>query len=1464
MKRASLDITRANCRRFSHQLKTGLISVLLLFRFGSAYAAEFTGTHKVLGVRVLFADASDAPSESSINSLLQGAKDKFARFSYDKLTLNPEVATVTLNNNRSTYDNDEMKNAAETKLTNAGYKLGDYEIIGFYPGGGSFGSHATVGGHQFVSSSNGGSTLHEMGHNFAFKHQSVWLQSSGDPGPLAHGSFTETDPFHFMCGSSSITPSGVDPEPYEKWQRDWITGRYKVDSNGSYTYRIYTFDQQYTDSANDKRAIEVGRGGGKDGSVWCGYRSTLLENNNHLNQGLVIYWQPGGASTSALIDAHPWSGYGPYGTSNHALQPGETWSDPPSEIHITNLGNGGTDPNKYMDVQVNRGAFSNNQAPAPTWDAPDTWTTGTPLTITVTGNDPDSDEVVCMWETSNRSRPHNTSATNLTVTFSNDGYYDVEVTVSDMKGMTATKKKTIVVRPAGSEERTWDRGAGDNFWSKKVNWTQNILPISTDTAIFDGRTDPNDSVYVDDDTTIFDIEFNQNDTDFRYYISSDNAGSTRNLTLKGNVVNDTTKNQIFRRNSVNGNRLNLVLSSGNHTFDAAAGDITVKVNIQGDGGLIKEGPNELSLESWTGASPASCANSYVGTTTVKAGTLGLGKNDGTDAIVGDMTIGDGTGTDIVVLRSNNQIKNTSEISFDGTDAILRINGKTETVGGIQSLDPAKPGVIENNSTASAVLTVQNNEDNDFHGRIRNGASGGLALVKTGTGTLTLYGTNNTYSAGTTVSAGRLVVANESGSATGSGSVDVNGSSAALSGNGTINGSLTLDNAEIEPGSGGAGTLTVNDDTSMTTDTVMVSTLQGTNSTQLAVNGDLVLDGTLNVVDVESSYYPEGSYTIATYTGTLTDNGLVVGTVADETMTYQVSTATSGSVILTLTDFNVAPTAIEETENINEDSAIEIDVLNNDYDPDPFDTLVIDSVTQPANGAVVVTTNETVIYTPPANYYGTNSFDYVISDGNGGMATGTVSLTVVSVNDAPVFTASPIITASAQEGATYNASIAGSAVDVEDDSLSYQKLTGPIWLSIAANGALSGSPQVSDIGTNSWTVEVSDGFATDTATLEITVTVDPSPRIAVTEYYLTTNDFSGTSATLTLDHDLADDYYILIRGSRVGNALSNPDNDYARVTAVPGGKGDLSNSGATDQITIGRWTADFDWEGVVTVVECDNSADAAGFKLVDVVATPLTAVSGTDTSASWTDLSRVVLFGGYRGGGAAFTEDGGRNKGVSVYTRLYPSSTGTINWSRDAGGETIKNAIMTTFVVEWGSEWTVQHVNVSGANGGDGADATGEYTTGAITSVARDNTWVWGTGTRADAGIGDCAEACLVTLGDGVSQNASETTVAVGSEYTDAYNFDVYTMTHESLLVDHVFKVDGDYAASDLPIVVDTTTSGARFGWIYNGCNATGDWHPRSRFWARYTADSTITVGRGLSGQDFPAWVQGIDLSGLNE
>ena len=42
-----------------------------------------------------------------------------------------------------------------------------------------------------------------------------------------------------------------------------------------------------------------------------------------------------------------------------------------------------------------------------------------------------------------------------------------------------------------------------------------------------------------------------------------------------------------------------------------------------------------------------------------------------------------------------------------------------------------------------------------------------------------------------------------------------------------------------------------------------------------------------------------------------------------------------------------------------------------------------------------------------------------------------------------------------------------------DTLTYSKVSGPAWLSVASNGALSGTPGNSDVGANSFTVKVTD-------------------------------------------------------------------------------------------------------------------------------------------------------------------------------------------------------------------------------------------------------------------------------------------------------------------------------------------------------------------------------------------------------
>ena len=95
--------------------------------------------------------------------------------------------------------------------------------------------------------------------------------------------------------------------------------------------------------------------------------------------------------------------------------------------------------------------------------------------------------------------------------------------------------------------------------------------------------------------------------------------------------------------------------------------------------------------------------------------------------------------------------------------------------------------------------------------------------------------------------------------------------------------------------------------------------------------------------------------------------------------------------ITVTNVNDPPVAVADNATTPEDTPVTIDVLNNDSDVDG-DTLTVDSVTQGTNGSVA-NNGSYVTYTPTIGFNGTDSFNYTVSDGNGGTDTATVNVTV---------------------------------------------------------------------------------------------------------------------------------------------------------------------------------------------------------------------------------------------------------------------------------------------------------------------------------------------------------------------------------------------------------------------------------------------------------------------------------------
>ncbi len=93
-------------------------------------------------------------------------------------------------------------------------------------------------------------------------------------------------------------------------------------------------------------------------------------------------------------------------------------------------------------------------------------------------------------------------------------------------------------------------------------------------------------------------------------------------------------------------------------------------------------------------------------------------------------------------------------------------------------------------------------------------------------------------------------------------------------------------------------------------------------------------------------------------------------------------------------------------------------------------------------------------------------------------------TAPTANNAPTFLTNNISKTGARVGEAFADSIQGSAVDLDEDALTYQILSGPNWLTMAVDGAISGTPEQS--GDISWSVEVSDGENTTATTVIISV------------------------------------------------------------------------------------------------------------------------------------------------------------------------------------------------------------------------------------------------------------------------------------------------------------------------------------------------------------------------------------------
>ena len=197
----------------------------------------------------------------------------------------------------------------------------------------------------------------------------------------------------------------------------------------------------------------------------------------------------------------------------------------------------------------------------------------------------------------------------------------------------------------------------------------------------------------------------------------------------------------------------------------------------------------------------------------------------------------------------------------------------------------------------------------------------------------------------------------------------------------------------------------------------------------------------------------------------------------DSFTFNVNDGTVDSapagVTITVTPVNDAPVAVDDAATTLEDTAVDIPVLANDTDVEG-DTLTVASVTQGAQGAVAINPDDTVQYTPDADFHGTDSFTFKVNDGTVDSAPAAVTITITPVNDAPVL--APLDDLIMDVGTTTTLLLSASDLDGTTTTLSVVGL--PSFGSFVDNGDGTGSitlaPKDGDGGVYPMTVTATDG------------------------------------------------------------------------------------------------------------------------------------------------------------------------------------------------------------------------------------------------------------------------------------------------------------------------------------------------------------------------------------------------------
>jgi autotransporter-associated beta strand protein len=278
----------------------------------------------------------------------------------------------------------------------------------------------------------------------------------------------------------------------------------------------------------------------------------------------------------------------------------------------------------------------------------------------------------------------------------------------------------------------------------------------------------------------------------------------------------------------------LTIGSAAQPGSISGGNFTVTKN--GGGTLISSGTGD---------------NSSTGII-VNQGTLNLNKASGSHAhVIGGPGLTVNTGaTARITGTGGDQIYDSASVAVS-SGGTFDLNGNSETIANLNG-----SGLVDNTAAGTSALLSLSNGTCTFSGTLQNSAAGAkLTVTKSGTGTLTLSGTNS-YSGGTTISSSGTIALSTSANSTAMAYTNLSGTLNVIAANST-----SLPMTALTLGSG-TPTLAIN-----------LNNQRNFNLPVIAVSGNLNLNGNVNVT--VTGAVQSGTNVLLQYSGTRNGSGSFV-------------------------------------------------------------------------------------------------------------------------------------------------------------------------------------------------------------------------------------------------------------------------------------------------------------------------------------------------------------------------------------------------------------------------------------------------------------------------------------------------------------------------------------------------------------------------------------------------------------